>query len=94
MTYSKRVPQFLASTLAEVGAGECGTNLAYILSSRERVYYREPDRSVYSQFVSASKNVKYLPLDLGLKQRDADVEGSAVVRALAAAAAVATSATF
>ena len=33
-----------------------------------------------------------LPLVLGLKQRDADVEGSAVVRALAAA--VATSATF
>ena len=33
-----------------------------------------------------------LPLDLGLKQRDADVEGSAVVRALAAAEE--TSATF
>ena len=31
-TFSKLDPQSLASTLAGVGAGECGTSLAYILN--------------------------------------------------------------
>ena len=57
VTFSKRIPQFLASTLSGVGARECGKSLTYIPSSRERVYYRQPGRSVYSQFVGASKNV-------------------------------------
>ena len=34
-TFSKLNPQSLASTLAGVGAGECGTSLAYILVSKE-----------------------------------------------------------
>ena len=31
MTFYKLIPQFLASTLAGVGAGECGASLAYTL---------------------------------------------------------------
>ena len=68
-TFSKRIPQSLESTLAGVNDGECGANLAYILSDislkengsiTDKLHQSMPLRGMWSKFPDLQRSKIYV----------------------------------